>query len=63
MSEDILNQINGPGVRDYLMRRPCTACGCALGVIKRKAGQDVVRCQGCNRYQYCAPRSETGLPA
>lgn len=49
-------------LRDYPMRTPCVRCGCKLGVITRKRGQDVVRCQGCDAYQYCAPRSETGLP-
>lgn len=46
----------------YPLREPCRYCGCHLGSVSRKSGQDVVRCQGCGRHLYNAPRTETGLP-
>lgn len=50
-------------IRDYEMSRPCARCGRRVGQINRKRGQDVVTCQSCGRYVYCASRAETGLPA
>lgn len=44
------------------LRAPC-GCGSTFGTIRRKAGQDVVRCAKCSAYQYCAPRTETGRGA
>lgn len=44
------------------MRTPCSRCGCTEGLITTKSGQDTVRCSGCRRYCYNAPRSETGRP-
>lgn len=35
-------------------------CGCETGYIVEKGAQDVARCAQCDRYQYCAPRFETG---
>lgn len=50
----------------FVMRRPCgdgdpkRGCGWPDGVIREKNGQDVVFCAACSRYQYNAPRVETG---
>ena len=41
------------------LREPCAVCGSDVGDVTEKNGQDVVRCT-CERYQYCAPRTETG---
>lgn len=43
------------------LRSPCV-CGATKGTIETKSGQDVVRCAECCRYQYCAPKTETGRP-
>jgi hypothetical protein len=40
------------------MRAPCGACSHRGGIVRLVSGQHVVRCAGCTRYQYCAPRSE-----
>lgn len=48
--------------KPYRMRAPCLGCGALDGRIERKANNDVVRCARCDRFAYCAPRSETGLP-
>ena len=42
------------------LREPCNECGCIEGTITTKGGQDVLYCANCRRYQYCAPRTETG---
>ena len=42
------------------LRAPCKKCGCEVGQMTTKNGQDVVRCQECNAHQYCAPKTETG---
>lgn len=42
------------------LRSPCSRCGHEHGSITERSGQDVVRCAGCDTYQYCAPRQETG---
>lgn len=42
------------------MREPCGHCGCPEGTITTNGGQDVVRCAACDRYWYCAPKTETG---
>ncbi len=44
---------------DYKLRKPCTACGGETGEIRTKNGQDCVWCW-CGKYQYNAPRVETG---
>lgn len=44
----------------YLMRAPCSGCGCMTGSVAEKNGQDTVRCARCNRHCYNAPRTETG---
>lgn len=41
------------------MRRECAACGSTVGEIKSKGGQDCVFCQ-CGKFQYNAPKTETG---
>ena len=45
--------------RDIELRKLCS-CGCARGTVTETGGQDVVRCLACERYQYNAPRTETG---
>ena len=51
-----------PTMELIVMRRPCSTCGDTKGRIETKSGQDVVRCNQCDAYQYCAPHSETGKP-
>ncbi len=41
------------------LRKPCS-CGCTSGDVMEKSGQDCVYCSACNRWQYNAPRTETG---
>ena len=41
------------------LRVPCV-CGSWEGFAVEKSGQDVVRCRECSRFQYNAPRTETG---
>jgi 5-methylcytosine-specific restriction endonuclease McrA len=43
-----------------VMRAPCKACSDTDGVVAEVNGQDTVRCATCNRFQYNAPRTETG---
>lgn len=55
-------ETEGSVISMYLkMRAPCK-CGHAIGKITRLCGQDLMHCEKCKRYQYNAPRSETGLP-
>jgi hypothetical protein len=42
------------------MRMPCAACGCEEGYITPTNGQNCVRCSDCDRWQYNAPKVETG---
>lgn len=42
------------------MRKECVACNCKNGKIVTRSGQDCVFCERCNRYQYNAPKTETG---
>lgn len=42
------------------LRSPCTYCGGSDGRIITVNGQDTVRCADCDRYQYNAPKTETG---
>lgn len=41
------------------MRRSCI-CGALTGRVEERNGQDCVFCGECGRYQYNAPRTETG---
>lgn len=41
------------------MRAPC-GCGSTWGRITVANGQNVVRCFSCDRFQYNAPKAETG---
>lgn len=45
----------------FTMRKPCV-CGCDVGRIVEKGAQDCVYCSQCGRWNYNAPRSETGKP-
>jgi 5-methylcytosine-specific restriction endonuclease McrA len=42
------------------MRAPCVDCGGIAGEVRGVNGQDTVRCAGCGRFAYNAPRVETG---
>lgn len=42
------------------LRKPCSGCDSTSGYIESKGTQDVVRCSSCERFQYNAPRTETG---
>jgi hypothetical protein len=44
----------------HKLRKPCTKCGSADGQITTSGGQDCVYCIGCGKYQYNAPKTETG---
>ena len=44
---------------DYKLRRPCV-CGNEFGYIVTNNGQDTVWCSACKRWQYNAPKTETG---
>jgi len=46
----------------YPLRNPCSQCGGTTGRIKETGAQDCVYCLGCDRFQYNAPRAETGKP-
>lgn len=48
---------------NYPMRAPCRVCGGEFGRVETKNGQDTIYCAGCNRWQYNAPRVETGRRA
>lgn len=47
---------------DFPIRDPGCSCGSNIGYITEAGAQDVVRCRKCNKFQYNAPRSETGKP-
>lgn len=42
------------------LREPCKSCGGSSGRCEMTNGQDVVRCQTCDKYQYCRPKTESG---
>ena len=42
------------------MRQECVRCGCEEGYIVTRGGQDCVHCEVCRKWQYNAPRTETG---
>ncbi len=41
------------------LRKPCV-CGSELGTIETRSGQDCVYCLACKKWQYNAPKVETG---
>lgn len=43
----------------HALRKPCP-CGGAEGEIETRNGQDCVFCSACKRFQYNAPKTETG---
>lgn len=45
---------------NFTMRQPCVGCSGLTGRLLERNGQDTVRCLGCDRFQYNAPRTETG---
>lgn len=42
------------------LRKPCHNCGHDSGYVETKNGQDCVYCWLCSRWQYNAPKVETG---
>lgn len=44
------------------LRAPCSACTSIRGKIIERGAQDCVYCIDCERFQYNAPRAETGKP-
>lgn len=42
------------------MRRACPSCGHAFGRIENRSNQDCVFCSECDKFQYNAPKTETG---
>lgn len=49
-------------IESFAMRVPCKRCGSTEGYITTRNGQDCVFCSvpWCNRFQYNAPKVETG---
>ena len=45
----------------FTLRAPCAHCGNLEGLITEVSGQAVVRCSECSRFQYNAPKTETGV--
>lgn len=45
---------------DHPLRKQCVGCGSGFGRIETRNGQDCVYCIDCGKYQYNAPRVETG---
>lgn len=43
---------------NVLLRETCRGCGTTVGVCENKNGQWVVRCGGCDRFQYNLPKRE-----
>lgn len=54
--------MNAPNIPAHALRAPCSACGSTNGKIIERGSQDCVYCRDCERYQYNAPRAETGKP-
>lgn len=44
------------------LRKPCANCGNTTGHIDTRNGQDCLFCTKCQKWQYNAPRTETGRP-
>lgn len=53
--------MDGSGIT-HTLRAPCSACGGTAGKIIERGSQDCVYCAECERFQYNAPRAETGKP-
>lgn len=47
-------------LQDITMRAACKHCDCVSGRIETRSGQDCVFCGNCGRWQYNAPKTETG---
>lgn len=45
---------------NVVMRKPCSQCDSTHGRIETRNGQDCVLCGDCGRWQYNAPKTETG---
>jgi len=62
-------RLNATGVKSeddikcLTMREPCKHCGGSEGFITTRSGQDCVHCACCDKWQYNAPRTETGRKA
>lgn len=51
---------NYEAVVPHPLRQPCKFCAGTIGRVVERSGQDCVYCDGCDRWQYNAPRTETG---
>ena len=49
--------------RLHNLRATCPVCGYDQGVIEYRNGQDTVFCDCCRKFQYNAPKTETGREA
>lgn len=56
----MFDEADEPEPELHRMREACPDCHHPMGRIVTKSGQDTVRCAGCNRFCYCAPKTETG---
>ena len=57
--DDLRQRVQNVAV-EHGMRAPCRFCGCLVGRIRPSSNQDCVYCRDCGRFQYNAPRTETG---
>lgn len=48
---------------EHQLRKPCANCSGRSARIETKNGQDCLYCTGCGRWQYNAPKTETGRAA
>jgi 5-methylcytosine-specific restriction endonuclease McrA len=55
--DDFLIKPEGPYRR---LRAPCQKCGDDRGRLDTRNGQDCLFCVGCGKWQYNAPKTETG---
>lgn len=60
--ERVGKEVNAPSPIPHVLRDPCSACGGMTGKIIERGAQDCVYCLECERFQYNAPRAETGKP-
>lgn len=47
---------------EHITMRAACSCGAQDGVIRPRGAQDCVFCVECDKFQYNAPRAETGKP-